>query len=309
MRAVPRPARNYVFTLFEDDQIYPDGPPLLTGSFWPSWLSFCVYQRELCPDTGRVHFQGYLECVGEKSFVQLHECDGLARASFQTRRGTQEQAIAYATKEDTRIEGPWEIGHRKEQGRRNDMLADKDRMDSGMSFKRLAEESFSNFIRYGRAYKEYKRVVTKPRDFKPLVILIVGPSGTGKSRFATLLAQYLGSCYKLPKKASGPWFDDYDNQDVLLMDEFDGDVMRPTVFNEINDRYECVVPAHGSAGHQLVSRVHIIVSNYHPKYWWRKRSKDQVKQTVRRIDYVIKMIPPVVNHNPLGVSRFLNLFV
>jgi len=326
MRAVGRPARNYMFTLFEDVAVFPDGPPPFDEGLFPPWLAFMVYQRELCPETSRVHFQvsvlfspriwsvaldssqGYLECVGEKSFKQLHEVYGLERCSFQQRRGTQEQAIAYASKEDTRVEGPWVYGVKKDQGKRNDMLADKKRMDEGMSFKRLAEESFANFVRYGKAYKEYKRTVTKPRDFKPFCILIVGPSGTGKSRFGTLLAQYLGSVFKLPKKSSGPWFDDYDNQDVLLCDEFDGDVMRPTVFNEICDRYECVVPAHGSAGHQLVSRFHIVISNYHPKFWWRKRSVDQVKQTMRRFDWVIKMIPHRPSPNPAGVSRFLNLF-
>lgn len=57
VRAAPKPARNYVFTLFEDQLLFPEGPPLLDGSLFPPWLTFVVYQRELCPDTARVHFQ------------------------------------------------------------------------------------------------------------------------------------------------------------------------------------------------------------------------------------------------------------
>ena len=42
------------------------------------------------------------ECIGKKSMKQLHQIPGLERAHFEVRRGTAGQAIAYATKEDTR---------------------------------------------------------------------------------------------------------------------------------------------------------------------------------------------------------------
>lgn len=301
-------ARNYVFTIFgeADDE---DGPRLLDSSTFPPWLSYVTYQLELCPETGRLHFQGYLECVGKKSYAQLQKIPGFETAHFEQRRGTQEQAVAYANKEDTRVDGPWTHGEAKAQGKRNDLADTQVHVKAGYSVKRLAEEHYGTMIRYGKAIKEYKRTVTEPRDWKPFVILIVGPSGTGKSRFATRLSKCFGTVYKLPMKNSGPWFDDYDNEDVLFMDEFDGNVMRPNFFNELNDRYECVVPAHGSAGHQMVSKVHIIVSNYAPKYWWRKRNEDQVKQTTRRIDLTIKLIPhrkKVLSLVP-GVSSQMNL--
>lgn len=149
----------------------------------------------------------------------------------------------------------------------------------------LQDEHFASFIRYGKAFKEYKRQITRPRTTKTTVILIIGPSGTGKSRFGHLLASYLGSVYKVPQpKGSGLYWDDYDGQDVTLIDEFDGSYMRPTFFNTLCDRYECVVPAHGGAGHQFVSKYLIIISNYHPRYWWKKRSLDQQIQTYRRIE-------------------------
>jgi len=174
----------------------------------------------------------------------------------------------------------------------------KGALDGGVSLKRLADEHFSSYIRYGRAFKEYKRQVTKPREVKSVTILLVGPSGIGKSRFATLLCQYLAGnssqVYKVPRpKGSGLYWDDYDGQRVAFMDEFDGNFMQPTAFNELADRYEYVVPVHGGAGHQFVSKYLVICSNYLPKYWWRKRNAEQLRQTTRRLDLVIPMLRPV----------------
>lgn len=168
----------------------------------------------------------------------------------------------------------------------------KEAIDKGTALKRLHDEYFGTMIRYGRALKEYKRTITEPRAFKSVVILLVGPSGVGKSRFATQLCAYLGSTYKVPRpKGSGLYWDDYDGQAVTFLDEFDGNYMRPTDFNDLCDRYEYVVPVHGGAGHQFVSRYIVIASNYLPKYWWKKRSAVQLVQTTRRIDVLIPLLP------------------
>lgn len=112
-------ARNYVFTInfgpLEDGSNYIEEPQLLDFSLFPSWISYCTYQLELS-ESGTEHFQGYLECVGTKSMIQLHAVPGFERAAMAVRRGTQAQADAYANKEDTRVDGPWTHGEKKEQG-------------------------------------------------------------------------------------------------------------------------------------------------------------------------------------------------
>jgi len=145
-------------------------------------------------------------------------------------------------------------------------------------------------MRLGKSIREYKRQQTRPRNFKSIVVLFVGPAGTGKSTLAKMLASYLGSVYKAPQpKNSGAYYDDYDGQDVLFLDEFDGNRMKPADFNELCDRHEVVLPVHGGAGHQMISRFIFICSNYAPRFWWKNRKPSQVKQTTRRIDYVFKM--------------------
>ena len=100
-----------MFTMFPEG----DNWTLLCPDEWKD-VAYCVYQLEACPETGRPHFQGYIEFVGKKSFSWIHEnCEGLETAHFETRRGNQSDARRYCMKEDTRLEGPWEYGEPKEQ--------------------------------------------------------------------------------------------------------------------------------------------------------------------------------------------------
>lgn len=130
-----------------------------------------------------------------------------------------------------------------------------------------------------------------PRNSKTVTICFYGPSGVGKSRFATEFARCLGPVYKVPQpKGSGLYWDDYDSQPVVFIDEMDGNYMTPTFFNTLCDRYECVVPVHGGAGHQMVASYIIICSNYHPKNWWKRRTPAQLQQTLRRIEVLVPFI-------------------
>lgn len=299
-----RRARNYCLTVWavEGEEL-----ALLDPSLWPN-CSFFVYQREVCPTTHREHFQCYLELDKAMPYKKLlEEWPGLEKAWCKTRVGSQAQAIRYCIKpdywkgerieDDTRVEGPWFFGEPKHQGERTDLLEIREAVDKGVPLKRIHEEYFPQMLRYGRAVKEYKRITTKPRDFQPVVLLIVGPAGTGKSRFARALASTLGSVYSVPDKHTGFWCDDYDGEDVFLFDEMDGDRIRPKAFNALCDRYECVLPSHGSAGVQLVSRYIILISNYLPKFWWRRRTAEQLLQTTRRIHAIFRFLRPVARSN------------
>jgi len=339
-----RGARCYMVTVFATEGVE---LRLLDPFTWPH-VTFFVYQRELCPTSAREHFQCYMELDSQCRFSSLQDqCPGLESAHFEPRKGSQAQAVRYCVKPDvykgsgipdtTRIEGPWWFGEPKHQGQRADLLEVQRDIRSGQSNKRIAEDHFPEWVRFGKSFREYKRLTTKPRDFKTITILIVGPSGLGKSNFGTRLAKYLnveGRCdelvncelpydavanpvvrgitlndesplpYFMPEKSTGFWADDYDSESVYFIDEFGGDRCRPTFFNGLADRYPFVVPAHGSAGHQMVAKFLVICSNYAPKFWWKNRNADQLKQTTRRIDALIKLIPqrvaqPTVEYDPL----------
>ena len=54
---------------------------------------------------------------GTKRLSGVKELTGTA-AHWEPRRGTHQQAAAYCSKEETRIDGPWEVGTPPVQGKR-----------------------------------------------------------------------------------------------------------------------------------------------------------------------------------------------
>lgn len=286
--------RNVCFTYWiPDEEVRDLSWRLLDMSLWPD-VAYAIYSLEDGKNPGGersgLHFQGYIEFIGQKRITWMHEnLEGISGAHFEQRRGTQDQARAYCMKDDTHVEGPWEVGEMRVQGKRNDLVDIKRKIDEMQPVNDLYDEHFSSMIRYKRQFVEYKRIRTPKRDFKTQCWLFVGPPGHGKSTMMTILARMLGRVYFQPfKKGSGLYFDDYDGEDVMIIDEFDGDVMPPKFFNYIADEHPAVLPVHGGAGHQMVSKYLFIGSNYTPRMWWKKRNASQLRQTTRRIDVVFK---------------------
>lgn len=292
--------RNVCFTINADEKF----PLLLLDMQHQTWehVKFCIYQREMGEHE---HFQGYVEFSEQRTFAQICSMEGMEGAHLERRKGTAKQAAHYCAKPHqgcdcnqcteelrapTKLEGPWGFGEMSQQGQRSELMAVQRDLNKGIGLKRIAEDYFPEFVRFGKAFKDYKRMISVPRDFKTRVVLLVGPPGKGKSTLAKLIASRLGTVYKATsKKGSGMYYDDYDGQDTMILDEFDGARMTPTQFNDLADEHECVLPVHGGAGHQFISKYLIICSNYVPAQWWKNRNPSQLKQTTRRIDVVFKI--------------------
>ena len=83
-------------------------------------LKYAVYQHEV-GEEGTEHFQGYLELDRGQRMSYVKKW--LPTAHLETRRGTQQQAIDYCKKADSRLDGPWEYGTPSEgQGNRSDIV-------------------------------------------------------------------------------------------------------------------------------------------------------------------------------------------
>lgn len=105
--------RNYVFTWNNPADNYRDKMESLVDSNDAQYL---VYQMEE-GEEGTPHLQGYIEWTGRKTLTACKKL--LPKAHWEPRKGTQEQAIEYCTKEDTRVDGPWELGEKKKQSKVN----------------------------------------------------------------------------------------------------------------------------------------------------------------------------------------------
>ncbi len=171
-------------------------------------------------------------------------------------------------KEDTRVEGPWEFGDDSNipegQGARSDLQAVKRAIDDGASEAQLWEEHFEQCTRYMRSFRDYKRIKTVKRLWEMEIITCVGATGTGKTRWA--YENYPG-LYSLPPKGTQTWWNGYDGQPVVLIDEMYGNRFSYGFLLMLLDRYPLQVPVHGTQVH-FISRTIIFTSNSHPRDWF-----------------------------------------
>ena len=262
-------AKHYAFTLNNYDA-------LLDPSQWPA-LAYCVYQEEIGP-SGTPHLQGFASFTKRVTLSSVSRLPGLERAHLEVCAGTPQQNEAYCTKEEGRLGGPYRFGEAPTgQGARKDLDTIAAKIKSGASLKRIAEDHPSDFIRYHRGFQSLQ-TFTAPRrsdDDKTLCFVFYGAGGTGKSSFARRLARYLssddnasGEVFSLPPaKGSGQYWDGYNQGDVVIIDEFKGNRMQPTEFNQLIDSGAHCVPVHGGQV-QFNSRYVIITTNVTPSEWW-----------------------------------------
>lgn len=88
-------------------------------------VDYMVYQKEICPTTKKEHWQGYVELSRKLSLHSIKKLFNDPTMHIERRKGSQEQAINYCMKTESRASGsePVEFGVRrvKEQGRRYDL--------------------------------------------------------------------------------------------------------------------------------------------------------------------------------------------
>jgi len=228
---------------------------------------YMVYQKEKGKKKGTPHFQGVIYFKSARMSKQVKKM--LPRAYVDVMRGTLEQAEKYCTKEEGRLEGPWFSGEKpKGQGKRVDLDVVKEKLDGGSSEKEIASEHFGTWCRYYRAFNRYSMLTRGQRDFQTETLIYWGPPGSGKSKHAHELGG--PEAYWLPRPApnSAVWFDGYEGQETVIIDEFYGWVSRDLLCR-LCDRYPFHVQTKGGAAVFVPKRI-IITSNNPPDKWYSK---------------------------------------
>lgn len=256
--------------------------------------TYTIFGKEI-GESGTPHLQGYWEFHSKKKFSVLKKA--FPRMHLQYRLGTSEEASKYCGKgfqsheewKQFKWEGPtwgigadiWESGEisKSEQGRRSDLELVAEKIREGIDIKDIAAEHGSAFIRYHKGMMSYKELQVKKRDRnQPMIVFwIWGPSGAGK----TWSIYEKHSTETIYKKDLKGWWDGYEQQDVIILDDFDPQMMDFRDFLRFSDKYEFTGAVKGNSV-KINSKYCYITSEFPPEYFYGK-SENELLQVVRRI--------------------------
>lgn len=218
------------------------GLPTFVNVVFTSWVetppclgdevNYCVFQRERCPDSGREHWQGYAESSSKGGLLtktwQQKLCIG-DDAHIEARKGTQAQAIAYCSKDESRVSEPVFLGEPKvSRGEKRSRVADVyqtaatsatsagdylrivnegDPAGFAKSFNNIKacanhlfpEEVFPPYVAPSWCNKAWSLprdlmdwvIGELPRKDRPKCLVLVGPSRLGKTQWARSLGRHM----------------------------------------------------------------------------------------------------------------------
>nr|WCR62234.1 MAG: replication associated protein [ssDNA virus sp.] len=249
----------------------------------PRGIAYLIWQEER-GENGTVHLQGYLEGI-RRVHMQWLKNNFNARAHFETRRGTQEEAIAYCRKDDTYTGGDRvELGEKRVDKRRAAEESKRERIEAldklrrgEIRFRDLESEQLmhSGFLQAAKTI-----LSTSLGPYRPnlRVITILGGSGVGKS----YICNKIGGDELITYQGRG-WFGNAQSQgDCLLFDEFTGGIPFDE-FMRYLDPYRNQLPVKGTYYPACYTTV-FITTNVAPELWWVARGMETDESLQRRED-------------------------
>lgn len=231
------------------------------------------------------HIQGYIELAKKRKLGGLKQI--YKRAHLEMRNGTQQQAIAYCTKEDTRLKEGLELGLKKVKQQGQGKRTDIEQMKSELKVKSKSDYIQDNPRMYAQMHRsidaiyeiQYQSIKRQP----PHVEVLYGKAGTGKTRYVYDHHDQ-SEIYKLVRSNSNNvWFNGYDPQQhkVLLIDDFYGWILYSYLL-QLLDRYPMKLEIKGGMTNLLVTHIYI-TSNVHPSKWYKFSERKNIEALFRRI--------------------------
>lgn len=252
--------------------------PLDDNTLWKEDTYQYVMAQYEVGEEGTPHIHACLYYKRGKSFEQMKKQYPTAHLEIV---GHWDKCVKYCSKEDTRVDGPYEWGEPPAQGSRTDLSELADAVREGLTNRELAELNPLWVLKYLKNIENLRSVYFCPRspDSPPTVFWFWGASGTGKSK-----AAWSFDNRKKFMKDNTKWWCGYSQQPIVVIDDYDrwGDISFRQLL-KITDRYPMAVEVKGGSI-QLNSEVIIITCEHHPSEYW---SGNELKQITRRM-YEIK---------------------
>lgn len=261
--------------------------------------------------TGTEHYQIYLQVKVKKRWVVMKNklrpkgmwvapaVDPKNARDYILREGDHVDKDKNAGGQAGLIEGPWEHGtfEKPSQGSRTDLNNMTQMVISGSSMREIALSDPATFVKYhGGIQKLTEVLAVQKRSTMTKLFIYTGVPGSGKSHKAFEEArEYLGThnlpgdvyVWRQPTKLGDKiWFHGYQNERVMVIDEFYGTV-DINFFKLMVDKYPLTVEVKNGHKDFLVEAIWI-TSNKPWTSWWGVEALSDIQRAAieRRITKV-----------------------
>lgn len=206
-------------------------------------------------EKGTPHIQGYVQ-LKKKAYGSTVK-KRWPRAHLELSKGSPEKNVEYCTKEGkSHVHGELLKG----QGARSDLEHVKKLIDAGATLIQIREAGYGTYIRNRKSIIADRHLIMPHRDWTTELHIYWGSTGTGKSH--KCLKEYPEAYWK----PFGKWWDDYDGQETVIIDEFYG-WLPFSFFLRLIDQTPLLVPNKGGHAKFRAKRV-ICTSNVPWTDWW-----------------------------------------
>lgn len=249
-------------------------------------MKLMICQMEL-GETGTLHLQGYCEVHQPMRLAGMKRL--LPRAHLEKAKGTKGECIQYCLKEETSLGTKWllqdnilkcstteeedsfmtqinsllEATNGTKESMKLRLCAIQSKLSEGNSavIEEIADNEFDIWVRYYRAFEKYLLMKTPARNWKTIVHVLQGPTGTGKSKWA--MDMFPNAYWKQRSN----WWDGYTGQENVILDEFYGWLPFDLLLR-LCDRYPLMVETKGGQT-QFAAKTIVITTNMLPCNWYK----------------------------------------
>lgn len=276
--------RSFVLTSFLDDPPYYD----------ENKCKYLLYAPEVCPDTGRKHWQGFVYFYDKKSLNQAQKILKCPKVHFEIALSDdlndQKDYIIGPYENEGKVKpyNPDHVvkGEEPNQGKRSDLIELKNKILKGeLSCDDIITEMPEYYHQYGRTLdkledlrmsKVYRTEMTKG-------IWYYGPTGTGKSH--TAFKNFNPETHYVLPDDNG-WWDNYRQQECVIINDFRGRISYNELL-QIVDKWPHQVKRRGRPPIPFTSKRVIITSSLHPMEVYNNRTaEDNIAQFNRRFEII-----------------------
>jgi hypothetical protein len=244
-------------------------------------LKYAIYGKETCPKSKRHHYQGYIEFIAPIRMKQAKEVLGDEKAHLEIRKGTQSEAITYCKKEHDYTE----FGNKyTEQGKRTDLDKVVEDIKLGAKLSDVALANPKPFIKFHNGITKLWNIHQAQTLEEKDIIVLIGKPGTGKTRYI-YDHHPIEDIYRKPP---GMWWDGYEGQPIVLLDDIDTNQYTISEFLQWFDRYPISVPIKGGFAKLTCKKIYI-TSNKPIIEWFHNITSDHIQALQRRITTIVNL--------------------